>query len=227
MLKTINHRSAFFVIGDVHGCFYSFLKLLECWKPKQEKLIQLGDLIDSGNHSSRVLRLATHLNITFQQDVFFLRGNHEHMMIKYLQGDDQENNWIEKGGGKKTLQEFERRGIDPKIYLDWLKELPLIWSNGLIQISHAGIAEDAPDPYDSDAPNSVVWNRSPLLNTGKIQIIGHTPLTDGKPAYDAQSNSWNIDTGAYKGICLTGIKLNRLGNIIQTISIPTDQRDIT
>jgi serine/threonine protein phosphatase 1 len=69
----------------------------------------------------------------------------------------------------------------------------------------------------------VLWNRSPLKNIGKLQIIGHTP-TD-RPKYDMTSNAWNIDTGAaYLGY-LTGVKIKSNGEVSEFIREDTDLRD--
>jgi serine/threonine protein phosphatase 1 len=227
MLKSVKFNKPLFVIGDVHGCYYTFLKLLDHWDPKNENLVQLGDLIDTGNHSSKVLRLAQELKTTFKKEVTFLKGNHEHMMVSYFQDLDLENKWIEKGNGKKTLEEFKENNVDPKIYLNWLYNLPLKWENNYCIVSHAGIAASATNPYDQDAPDGVIWNRNPLKRLEKFQIIGHTPIKEGIPIYNSETHSWNIDTGAYKGQCLTGLKFDKNGNFIKHISINTEFSDIS
>jgi serine/threonine protein phosphatase 1 len=215
---------AAFIIGDVHGCLYTYLQLLDHWDPKSETLIQLGDLVDRGNHSPPVLDLAFELKKNFGNQVQFLMGNHEHMMIKYMRGEDKQKNWL-FNGGQQTLHQFESLNIDPDNYATWLSDLPLFWENEYIKISHAGVSGlgNAEDPNN---PNGLLWNRKPLINIRKIQVIGHTPQWDGKPKYNSESNSWNIDTGAYGGVCLTGIKLEDNGNFLETISVATDQRDI-
>ncbi len=40
------------IVGDVHGCYHTFKKLVdENWNPEEELLIQIGDLINKGPHS--------------------------------------------------------------------------------------------------------------------------------------------------------------------------------
>ncbi|MFD2203446.1 metallophosphoesterase family protein [Shivajiella indica] len=214
-----------FIIGDVHGCFFTFLKLLENWDPKREKLIQVGDLVDRGNFSPKTIRLAYEIQIAFGKQSIFLRGNHEQMMVDYLLGKDLINNW-KFNGGAETLIQFEEEGINPYSYLSWIKNLPLFWENKKVFISHAGISEHAADPFDPNDNVGVLWNRKHLKNIGKLQVIGHTPRIDGLPEFIKNANCWNIDTGAYRGICLTGIKLKNDGSYLESISIPTDPRDI-
>jgi len=214
-----------FIVGDVHGCFFTYLKLLENWNPKTERLIQVGDLVDRGNFSPLTVRLAFEIQSAFQKQTIFLRGNHEQLMVNYLLGKDLINNW-KFNGGAETLFQFERDGLNPSHYLNWLKNLPLFWENKKVFVSHAGISEHAIDPFDPNDSVGVLWNRKHLKNIGKLQVIGHTPRLDGKPEYIPSANAWNIDTCAYGGICLTGIKLKNDGSFLEIISIPTNPRDI-
>lgn len=213
-----------FVVGDVHGCLNTFLKLLDHWDPKSETLIQLGDLVDRGALSPEVIHLAFELQMNFKKETYFLRGNHEQLMIDYLKGEDRLGVWL-SNGGNKTLIQFEESQIDPNNYSTWLTDLPLIWENEHVQVTHAGFS-GLGDPYNQKNPNGLLWNRKPLNNTGKLQVIGHTPSWDGNPRFSPESNSWNIDTGAYGGVCLTGIRLEDDGNFIETISVPTESSDI-
>ncbi|MCR9014025.1 serine/threonine protein phosphatase [Aquiflexum gelatinilyticum] len=153
-----------------------------------------------------------------------MRGNHEQLMINHMKGEDPKGIWLSNGGGK-TLRQFEVDQIDPDNYSTWLTDLPLLWENDFVQVSHAGFS-GLGDPYDQSNTNGLLWNRNPLINTGKLQVIGHTPRWDGIPKYSQESNSWNIDTGAYGGICLTGIRLADDGTFIETVSIPTETDDI-
>jgi len=213
-----------FIVGDVHGCLNTFLNLLDHWDPKSETLIQLGDLVDRGSLSPSVIHLAFELQINFKKEAHFLRGNHEQLMIDYMKGEDRLGVW-QSNGGNKTLRQFEEAHIDPDNYSTWLTDLPLIWENDSVQVTHAGFSGIG-NPYDQKNTNGLLWNRKSLINTGKLQVIGHTPNWDGVPKYSKESNSWNIDTGAYGGVCLTGIRLEDDGTFIETVSIPTEASDL-
>jgi serine/threonine protein phosphatase 1 len=214
-----------FIIGDVHGCLYTYIRLMEHWDPKTETMIQVGDLIDRGKHSSQCIKLAFELENTFKEQAVFLKGNHEQLMIDYLTENDNHLNWL-NNGGMETLKEFKQSEIDPFFYIGWIKTRPLTWNNDKVMVSHAGFSVAAKDPFDIRDKDGLLWNRKPLLDIGKIQVIGHTPLLNGKPEYSSSSKSWNIDTGAYRNICLTGIKLRDDGKFLEAISIPTDPRDL-
>ncbi|WP_215224459.1 metallophosphoesterase family protein [Echinicola shivajiensis] len=212
-----------FFIGDIHGCYHTFLKLLESWLPEKEMLVQVGDLIDRGNYSPEVTLLAQKLETQNPNKVIFLRGNHEQMMIDFLDNKPSGNSWM-YNGGSQTLKQFNERKKDLEATLAWIKDRPLIWENEHILASHAGFS-DTPNPLDVHHKEGILWNRSPLKNMGKTQVIGHTPLQEGKARYTGASNSWNIDTGAYRGFCLTGIKLNEKGQFLEEFNIPTLAQD--
>lgn len=214
-----------FIIGDVHGCYHSFLELLSSWDPEKELLIQVGDLIDRGNYSPECLVLAKDISEKHPGRAVFLKGNHEQLMIDYLMGKDREDIWL-LNGGTGTLKQFESLvGQTPENWLPWLEEMPLKWENKHVIISHAGIAF-IPDPYDLHHPNGVLWNREPLRNVGKLQVIGHTPQTKGRATFHKSPPHWKIDTGAYRNMALTGLKLYFNGDFIQEINIPTLQADL-
>lgn len=213
-----------FIIGDVHGCFHTYLKLMDQWEPKTETLIQLGDLIDRGNFSPLTIRLAFEVKKVFKNSVHFLKGNHEQMMLRYLQGDDHSDHWLDNGG-RETLEQFKKHKLDPNFYLGWMNTMPLFWENKNVLISHAGFSGNG-SPFELTNPDGVLWNRKPIIHMGKVQVIGHTPRIDAKPEFMSNCNTWNIDTGAYKGNCLTGIKLKNDGTFIESISVPTDPKDI-
>ncbi len=214
-----------FIIGDVHGCFHTYLKLLEQWNPKSEYLIQVGDLVDHGNDSPKTVRLSYEIQLAFKKQTVFLKGNHEQLMQNYLLGRDSHGTWM-SNGGSETLQQFENQGVDTYAYLSWIKNLPLYWENKHVFVSHAGISSVALNPLDPEDPNGILWNRKPLKKMEKLQVIGHTPIQDGKPKLYPESKAWNIDTGAYRGICLTGIKIKKDGAFLESLSVPTDSRDI-
>jgi serine/threonine protein phosphatase 1 len=223
-VKMENNKKALFVIGDVHGCWNTYQELLAFWNPENEFLIQVGDLVDRGNYSLQCLELSKELHLEFPDRTVFLRGNHEQMMLRYLRGEDTTGHWL-SNGGSSTLAGFSNTGVSPIDYLGWLEQSELIWQNESVCVSHAGITV-AENPYDVDDRFGVLWNRGPWKNIGKVQVIGHTPQLNGKAAFNPNPPVWNIDTGAFKGVCLTGVKFDAAGNFFEEINIPTHESDV-
>jgi serine/threonine protein phosphatase 1 len=212
----------YFVIGDVHGCYHTFKNMItKHWNKEKEVLIQLGDIIDRGRNSPQMVQFARQLNDDFPEKAIFLKGNHEYEMIDHFMNQPN-HNWLRQCG-EKTLRQYEAEKRDCMSDVKWMMELPLFWETNHLFVSHAGIAEQATNPYKEDDGYSVLWNRSPLKNIGKLQIIGHTPCDE--PTYDERGHSWNIDTGAAYTGYLTGVKVTATGEITQFIKEKTDALD--
>lgn len=211
-----------FVVGDVHGCYYTFKAMLEFWNPKEEILIQIGDLIDRGSFSVQVVKLCREIEKEHPQSVF-LKGNHEWLALQYY-NKDKEERWYEKYG-KKVLWEYVLAERKFEEDAEWMKGLKTHWENENVLVSHAGISV-SPFCMDENHYSGLLWHRLEIKDLGKVQVYGHTPVKGNKPAFDPKTNSYNIDTGAYLGKSLTGIKLSEKGVLLETHIINTIEKDI-
>lgn len=211
----------FFIIGDVHGCFFTLEKLLKHWNPEEEQLIFLGDLIDRGNYSSKVIEKCMVLQEAYP-DSIILKGNHEYEFIEHYEKGENLN-WTRQCGDK-TLEEFKENRVDLQKIYNWFKSFPLSYETQKLMLTHAGITETK-DPFLEDHEDSVLWNRKSLKNIDKLQVHGHTPLKQNIPLFHLESNSVNIDTGAVYGYGLTWIKVNEDADIIKVITVETDSID--
>jgi serine/threonine protein phosphatase 1 len=211
------------VIGDVHGCYHTFKKLVdENFQPGEDLLVQLGDLIDRGNYSPETVRYARELQE--EHKAVFLKGNHESLMIKNFR-EAEIPGWLAQGGFMTIAQyAFVERDVESD--LQWFEKMPLFWENDAVFVSHAGISSLPANLFDESDPNGILWNRAPLKNIGQLQIIGHTPQLDGTPTYDKTANSWNIDTACVYGFNLTALRLSEKGEILKTISVKVLEEDI-
>jgi len=77
------------VIGDIHGCFQEFVELLDLCSAhavgKPARLITLGDYVDRGLDTFRVVQLIRHrLRSAYPgfTSIINLKGNHEFMMAQ-------------------------------------------------------------------------------------------------------------------------------------------------
>lgn len=100
------------LIGDVHGCFEELILLLEKIKfTEEDELIFLGDIINKGPYSLKVLE--------FVKDNGHpcILGNHEMGFLRAIDDDK-----YMKGGFLKIREELGSR-LDE--YVQWMRELPL------------------------------------------------------------------------------------------------------
>jgi len=212
------------IVGDIHGCYHTFRKLLvNYWDEENDILIQVGDIIDRGKYSPETVRYCRELSLKFPNKVVFLKGNHEYEITEHYYNGPNDN-WLRQCG-KETLRQYENNKFSIEEDINWFSKMPLYWSNEKIFVSHAGIAKDCINPFNETDEQSVIWNRSELKNIGKLQVIGHTPSKNNEPIYNKKSNSWNIDTGSgYEGN-LTGIRLSMEGTLLEVIKIKTLKMD--
>ena len=75
----MNRTGLDFVVGDIHGCFTKVMENLEAlgFRPKVDRLICVGDLVDRGDESKDVLEFLR------QEFVHSVLGNHELMIRSY------------------------------------------------------------------------------------------------------------------------------------------------
>lgn len=74
---------SFKVVGDIHGQYYDFLKMLEIYgEPSStNKYLFLGDYVDRGFNSIEVFFSVLLLKVMHPNDIYILRGNHESQLL--------------------------------------------------------------------------------------------------------------------------------------------------
>ena len=215
-----------FIIGDVHGCFHTFSELLKRWDPATDHLIQVGDLVDRGAHIPETVELARQLNVQHPESTTFLMGNHEDALLHHYGPSGPYPGWL-KWGGRSSTDQYK---LQPKLlarHLPWLAERPLLWENDQVLVSHAGLADISLDvALNPDSFDGILWRRGPLRRLPQLQVVGHTPMDDGEPVFDHESNTLYIDTGAVFGRNLTGLRLSPTGDVLNIILQPVCSQDL-
>jgi serine/threonine protein phosphatase 1 len=214
----------FFVLADVHGCLHTFRELLTHWRPAEETLVQLGDLVDRGHHSPEVVELCRQLSLDFPEKTVFLQGNHDWAMAEHVGPGGPYKAWL-GWGGRATLAQYQRHRAWLAPHAAWLAARPLCWQNEHLLLSHAGFA-DVPNPLDPTNGDGVLWRRGPLRNTGQLQVVGHTPTASHQPEHDRSANVLYLDTGAAAGHALTALRLRPTGEVLNIIAVPTHVSDL-
>lgn len=181
----MNSSVATYVIGDVHGRSNLVDQLLRDvpWNVKRDKIVFLGDVIDRGDDAPGVLNRLIKLQKK-NSNVIVLRGNHEQMLLDFLDyGDFQ---WlIPENGGLATLAgygvhlEAVRDVADipiPRRHTDFLRNLPFYHEDEHAIYVHAGL--DPRRNVSETEAELLMWMRDPdffLGYTGKLCFFGHTP----------------------------------------------------
>ena len=190
-----------FAIGDIHGCFDSFRKLVEdeIKISNRDKLVLLGDYIDRGKQSKEVVDYI----IELQQRGFAivpLLGNHEAMLLDAHNNEGLTSKWIQNGGSE-TLKSFNitsLKDIEPK-YIGFFKGLSYHFAFEEYLFVHAGFNDSDINPFADKY--SMIWlckqtYENPKLMS-KIIIHGHRPITVDvcKELVHSNKNVINLDTG--------------------------------
>lgn len=131
------------IIGDIAGQYDAMVRLidrsLKASKAPIETIVLVGDLVDRGPDSQRVVKFAFSHFRDFK--VVALRGNHEDMMIECVLGRkwnySYQGDWLANGGGKTELS-YE--GYDAAADAVLLDMLPLVYEEPGLIVSHAPLS---------------------------------------------------------------------------------------
>ncbi|TDI76631.1 MAG: serine/threonine protein phosphatase [Bacteroidetes bacterium] len=184
-------------IGDIHGCAKSLDGLIREIAPTQEDhLVFIGDYIDRGPDSKGVIERLLKLDEEFK--CTFLRGNHEDLLLGYL--DRGEYDIFAMNGGIATLSSYMTGDGEmdiPQSHTDFVRETELYLETDDFLFVHAGLRPDmtVAENLKEGNPEVFLWERShlkePNLSWEKTVVCGHTPQP--KPTNDPLLI--NIDTG--------------------------------
>jgi len=227
---TLPEGQLLYAVGDIHGrldLLEAILELIEAdarasGHVERRTLVFLGDYVDRGPDSRGVVdRVIGGLPQGF--DTHFLKGNHEAILLNFLDDAWSLDNWL-LNGGEATMLSY---GVDtkrlarlrapseawrqafaaalPEAHLRFFKSLKLSVSFGDYLFVHAGVKPGVPLAAQTEA--DLIWIRDPFLDHAgpfdKIVVHGHTP---GKQPV-TRPNRIGIDTGAVFTGRLTALRL--------------------
>ncbi|MCX7561618.1 metallophosphoesterase [Sulfitobacter sp. F26204] len=218
------------VVGDVHGCLNLLLdtikrleahiETVEDWDDLRSKLVFVGDYVDRGEQSAQTLNWLHNLQKSLPYDVECLMGNHERMMLDFL--DDPAGRgarWL-RNGGLQTLASYkiggvrERSNVEelteasmkleaamPEGQLEWLRQLPKKFKSGNVCVAHAAM-----DPHlspEDQSTQTLMWGHNEFMTTPRDDdlwvVHGHTIVKEPR----ISKSRISIDTGAYHSGKLT------------------------
>ncbi len=207
-----------YTIGDIHGRLDLLESLLDLIRADLEadppasacRMVCLGDLVDRGPDPAGVLAAFAAPPPDLPEAVT-LRGNHEAMMLAFLDHPDAGDLWL-RNGGNATVHSY---GLDcplspdppawhalreallaaiPASHLAFLRALPLSHREGGLFFAHAGV--DPATPLAEQREEDLLWIREPFLSWNNwlpmTVIHGHTP----RPYPEIRRHRMGLDTGA-------------------------------
>ena len=207
--ETVSPATPFVVIGDIHGR-NDLLQRVLAGLDDAHTVVCVGDYVDRGDESAAVLR-----TLAARPDITCLLGNHEAMMLDFIDAPENNGNRWMRYGGLQTVASFGISGVHENAdtetmkatrdalvaamgddLIGWLRTLPTYFISGNVAVVHAGA-----DPYGHPDFGTVA-------RPDKMWVIhGHTivdtpMVTNGCIA---------IDTGAYATGRLTAVVVTDQG----------------
>lgn len=211
------------IVGDIHGMYNELIELLNKinFNPEKDMLISLGDLVDRGPDSYKVVEYFINLS-----NKICIRGNHDKWWEEYLkQGQHPENFYH---GGDKTYQNYLKEcEMDEVVLLDHLMFFEnqkdyYLDDNGNLFV-HGGFNRHF--ILDEQIDSSIFyWDRDLFLQALSIELLskwgdnnakfkfkdsrikrvflGHTPTlnfnisNNTQPIFAAKGKVINLDTGS-------------------------------
>lgn len=209
-LSAIAPAERFYAVGDIHGR----LDLLQAILTRIDgdcRTVFVGDYIDRGDYSAQVLRHLHHLSETSKGRVICLLGNHEEMLLRFLEDPEQVSGLWFRNGGLQTLASFGIKNVTPEDNADavatqlrqamgealvtWLSNRPLIWTSGNVSVVHAALDPDK--PVEEQPRQTCLWGRPHYSRArradGQWVVHGHTIVDQARIMRGVIS----IDTGAF------------------------------
>ncbi|HEY1015095.1 MAG TPA: polynucleotide kinase-phosphatase, partial [Herpetosiphonaceae bacterium] len=222
----------FDLIGDVHGCFDELLELLAALgyqiaedatapsgyavtNPPGRTAVFLGDLVDRGPATPKVLRLV--MGMVGAGQALCVPGNHDMKLMRKLSG---RNVQVTHGLGE-TLEQL---AAEPPEFVDQLKPFldglvsHYVLDDGKLVVAHAGMKEKLQGRGSGRVREFALYGETtgetdefglPIRYNwaaeyrGKAAVVyGHTPV----PEPEWLNNTINIDTGCVFGGRLTALR---------------------
>ena len=180
-------------IGDVHGCYFTLKALLnEIQINEDDQVFFLGDLIDRGNNSAKVLELLIKL-IKEQFQIYCIKGNHEEKLLTAYQcGFEFFENYLEVYNSQDLLNgELEN-------YLGFINSFEYCIELDDFILSHSGINSGVVTPF-TDLRGMFPKINFKIPGFHKIQIHGHVVQTECEIAEKVKNKAKriSIDSGCY------------------------------
>lgn len=218
------------VIGDVHGCTAALDALLEKIDLRDKTLVFVGDIVDRGEDSAGVLSKIFDLCMRAENPAICLMGNHERMMLDFLDDPVKSGERWLKFGGLQTVLSFGLSGVTdrsndaemisardelrtalPKGIEGWMRGLSFQYTSGNVHVVHAAASPN--HPMDEQSEEVLLWGHPHFLKNPRPDdewvVHGHTVVAEP----ENKDGRISIDTGAYANGTLTAVVIESTGQV--------------
>lgn len=213
-----------YVVGDIHGQLRQLdTALARIERDGGGKVVFLGDLVDRGADSRRVIETLMQGQAD-GRDWHVLKGNHDRLAARFLRPEPMYDprimiglDWLSpKIGGREALASYgvpvtdsmryfeihaAARAAVPPAHVAFLEGLLPCYDAGDIFCAHAGIRPGV--PLADQTEDDLCWIRHTFLDDPrphpKLIVHGHTAVD----APEHKGNRVNLDSGAAYGRNLT------------------------
>ena len=193
-----------FAIGDIHGCAEELESLLSQLPiEKNDTIVFLGDYIDRGPNSKKVIDLI--LELKKGQNIVCLMGNHESMAIDFIKDPSSaQAGLFIMNGGSATLASYTLTGdhfLIPDEHIAFYQNLELFYETKDYFFVHAGVPNVPLKKINSEEHAlEMLWVRSSFHKSkykwSKTIVHGHTVVDE----VEISKKRINLDTGCvFKG----------------------------
>lgn len=227
---SIDTNTVIYAVGDIHGradlLHEVHRRMDRDWRarPAQRRLeIYLGDYVDRGPDSALVIAMLRERATA--STIMPLMGNHESILLHFLDGRMSDKDWLDWGGAATALSYGVNPSREPVLSaalsravpledIHFLRSLRASFRYGPYFFVHAGVMPNR--ALDSQTHDDLLWIRKPFLDHegsfGAIVVHGHTP--NDQPEF--KSNRINLDTGAYATHRLSCVRIDSDGAALLT-----------
>ncbi len=204
------------VISDIHGCYKTFDELINKINlQKDDNLYLLGDYIDKGIDSSKVLDKIISLSEDF--NVFPLMGNHENDIIKAQEEYDTDSFYLFVKLLTKSPELLDKNKKIIKKYYDFMINLPYYYEVGNFILVHGGIDFSKENIFENKSALLVLryFDKNVPADFNRVIVHGHNPteIDKIKQKINSKSKVISLDNGCVYNKPHKAYSYMELGNL--------------
>ncbi|ANP45449.1 hypothetical protein ATE48_05720 [Candidatus Viadribacter manganicus] len=224
-----------YAVGDIHGrsdLLSDMIATLEARSIADTRLagpplvVFLGDYVDRGRDSAGVLGMLA-AGRPRHCECRYLRGNHEHSLLAFLENPLANRGWVLQGGAETMIsygvrppafngarEDWQKAADDlraamPEAHVEFLAGLERYVELGDYAFVHAGVDDTLSLKDQTD--EALYWSRAAFMASKRPfshrVVHGHTPVD--QPYADSRRIA--VDTGAYASGVLSAARFEGQG----------------